>query len=153
MIALPLGWFAKNFFYDVEDEEVKNFYSKIENKSPLFTKSSMFYGLRQWDIFRYSLALGVQDGCKELDFKRVNANIPTDHLHDQDIVAMFAAIMSKENVNLEILQDPKKVQTTCENIANYGVRKLIEINSQVDMSNPIKEYETMLTKTISQSKQ
>ena len=151
MIQLPTGWFSTNFYYDLDDTEVNDFYSQIENKSPTYTKSSMFYGLRQWDIFRYSLALGVHYG-KELDFKRVSAHIPTEWLHDKDIVAIFAAAFSSKDISLEILQDPKKIQTICENIANYGVRKLIEINSQIDMSNPVKEYESLLTDTISKNK-
>jgi len=151
LIQLPAGWFTKNFYYDVDDTEVNDFYSKIENKSPISTKSSMFYGLRQWDIFRYSLSLGVHYG-KELDFKRAAAHIPTEWLHDKDIVAMFAAAFSSKDVSLEILQDPKKIQTICENFANYGVRKLMEINSQIDMGNPVKEYESLLTDTISKNK-
>ncbi len=150
MIQLPTRWFSSNFYYEVDDAEVNEFYSKIENKSPIVTKSSMFFGLRQWDIFRYSLALGVYHK-KDLDFKRVSANIPTDWLHDQDIIAMFAAVFSSKDVSLEILQDPKKIQIMCENFANYGVRKLIEINSQIDMGNPIKEYESLLTDIISKN--
>ena len=147
MIQLPNGWFPKNFYYDVQDSDVNNFYSTIENKSPLSTKSSMFNGLRQWDIFRYSLSLGVYYG-KELDFKRVSANIPTEWLHDQDIVAIFSAVFSLKENNLSILNEPKKIQTICENFANYGVRKLIDINSQVEMANPISEYESLLNKII-----
>ena len=147
MIQLPNGWFPKNFYYDVQDSDVNNFYSTIENKSPLSTKSSMFNGLRQWDIFRYSLSLGVYYE-KELDFKRVSANIPTEWLHDQDIVAIFSAVFSLKENNLSILNEPKKIQTICENFANYGIRKLMDINSQVEMANPISEYESLLNKII-----
>ena len=147
MIQLPSGWFTKNFYYDVGDPDVNNFYSKIENKSPLHTKSSMFHGLRQWDLFRYSLSLGVHYG-KELDFKRKTANIPTEYIHDKDIVAIFSAVFSLKDNDLSILHEPKKIQTICENYANYGVRKLMEMNSQVEMANPISEYESQIKKVI-----
>jgi hypothetical protein len=149
LIQLPVGWFPKNFYYDVEDSDVNDFYSTFSEKSPIKTKSSMFNGLRQWDIFRYSLALGVYYE-KELDFKRKSANIPTDHLRDQDIVSIFATVFSSKDNNLELLQEPKKIQTICENIANFGVRKLMEINSQVEMANPIAEYESQLNKLINE---
>ena len=147
MIQLPSGWFPKNFYYDAGDPVVNDFYSTIENKSPLSTKSSMFHRLRQRDLFRYSLSLGIHYG-KELDFKRKTANIPTEHLHDQDIIAIFSAVFSLKENDLSILQEPKKIQTICENYANYGVRKLIEINSQIEMANPISEYESLLNKII-----
>ena len=148
MIQLPSGWFSTNFYYDVEDSDVDDFYSTVRDKSPLHTKSSMFHGLRQWDVFRYSLSLGMYYE-KELDFKRKSAHIPTEHLHDQDIVAIFSAVFSLKDNDLSLLHEPKKIQTICENYANYGVRKLMEINSQVEMTNPISEYESLLNKIIS----
>lgn len=150
MIQLPIGWFSKNFYYDVNDVDVNNFYSQNENKSPIVTSTSIFYQKRLWDIFRYSLALGVHDE-RQLDFKRSSATIPTDHMHDQDIVAIFAAVFSVKDVNLEILQEPKKIQTICENFANYGVRKLMLINSQVDPANPIMAYESQLNEIINKN--
>ncbi len=150
MIQLPSGWFPKSFYYDIGDDDVNDFYSTIKDKSPLATKSSMFYGLRQWDLFRYSLSLGMHYG-KELDFKRKTANIPTEWLHDQDMIAIFAAVFSLKQNDLSILNEPKKIQTICENYANYGVRKLMEINSQVEMANPIAEYESLLNKAITKN--
>ena len=140
MINLPPKYFAKNFYYDTSDKEVKDFYSDLSEKSVLKNQNTIFHKKIMWDIFRYSLAIGIKEK-QHLDFKRSNGNLPTEFMNDETIVAIFAAMFSLDKVDLSILRDAKKIQTTCENYANYGVRKLIKlINEFEDPQEPMKPY-------------
>ena len=140
MINLPPKYFAPNFYYDTNDKEVNDFYSELSQESAIKNQNTIFHKKIMWDIFRYSLSIGIREG-KELDFKRSKANLPTDYMNDETKVAIFVAMFSLDDVDLSILKDPKKIQTTCENYANYGVRKLIKlVNDIEDPSEPSKPY-------------
>ena len=138
--------------YDSGNDAKKNFFAKGVATGIVEDENSIFYGKLQWDVFIYSMAIGIHFDERKPLVKRSQA-IPVKYLKIEQISSILGVIFSLDGkkpnhpkIDLSILNNPKEIRTICEEYANGGVERLMEFEKLRDNDNTISEYEKSLKK-------
>ena len=143
---ITLDW-NKFWSYDVGVDEKKTFFAKGSGAGVVDDSNSIFYEKLLWDIFIHSMAIGRHYNERR-PIVKPSSSIPVEYLKMDQISMILGVVFSLDGkekgdpkIDLSILNDPKEIQTICEEYANAGVERLMEHEKTRDSDNPISEYE------------
>ena len=125
-IRLLVSNWPEHISYDKSKEDVVNYYDKSQ-KGYTSKKHSFFYNKRNLDIFTYAMAIGKHYNEK-LEVKNKSNSLPADSLKENEIWMMISVVFSEPNVDIKILSDGKEIVKICEQYANAGIEKLIDMD-------------------------
>jgi hypothetical protein len=132
--------------YDNSDEKIKSFYS--EHAGEKTKKSSIFYEKRLLDIFLLAMAIGKQSGGGRLKLASKSRTMPRNALTEEEIWIMTCVAFEEKEGDLNVLSDPKELVNICEEYANAGIRKLMALDYGSSITDPLEQYENLLTKNL-----
>ena len=125
-IRLLVSNWPEHISYDKSNEDVVDYYGKYNNGYTT-KKHSFFYGKRNLDIFTYAMAIGKHYNTKRA-LKSKSISLPADSLKENEIWMMISVVFSEPNVDIKILSDGKEIVKICEQYANAGIEKLIDMD-------------------------
>lgn len=125
---LTAGW-PKLFSYDKDNNAAATYYSQTDPNSAINTRDSFFYKKKGWDIFTYAMCIGKTLGPQvPINVSSQSNSIPLDYVDEWHVAAMLSIVMSEKGINLSIFDTPTKIRQICEQYANAGIDKLMEID-------------------------
>ena len=134
---LQADW-PEHLSYDKAVPGVEDFYSTI--KGTTTEQSSIFYKMRQIDIFIMAMAIGIE--MKERrKVVRPSNTIKCNALTEIE-VWMICSVALAEERTLDVLARPSKIIRICEEYANRGIKFLMNLNMHTGstISEPYEEY-------------
>ena len=139
--TIVLDW--PNIGYNEKDDRIKKFYSQQIGATT--DRNSIFYKKQQTDIFIAAMALGKKAGHKKdfSDWKKAS-NIPKEVMgrNSTYVWMMIAVALEETDGDHTIFEQGNKIVEICEQYANYGIRELMEIDSQASADDPLRGVET-----------
>ena len=133
--------------YDAGVDIKKNFFATGTTGGIIDDENSIFHDKLLWDVFIHSMAIGRHYNERTPLVKHSNS-LPVKYLKIEQISMILGVVFSldgkekgEEKIDLSILNEPRQIQTICQEYANAGVERLIEFEKIRDSDNPISEYE------------
>ena len=131
--------------YDEKDDRISKFYSQQTDVGVTSNKHSIFYKKKAIDVFIAAMALGKKAGHKK-DFSdgKKASNIPKEVMgrNSTYVWMMIAVALEETGGDHTIFEQGHKIVEICEQYANYGIRELMEIDSQASADDPLRGFET-----------
>ena len=134
--------------YDMENDAVRNFYSKYDGETK--KRKSFFASKRLVDIFIFAMTLGKNAGIRKpyankKDRRGGSIDIEYIATNPEYLWMMFAIAIEESNGALEIFHDPQtRIIDICEEYANYGINLLITMENDGTANDPDLGYENKI---------